>query len=31
MPNDVTWQPTGPLPPPPFGPPGLLPVIYAPV
>lgn len=31
MPNDVTWQPTGPLPLWPPGLPGLLPVIYAPV
>lgn len=31
MPNDVTWQPTGPLPPLPPASPVLLPVIYAPV
>lgn len=31
MPNDVTWQPTGPLPSRPPASPVLLPVIYAPV
>lgn len=31
MPNDVTWQPTGAVPPRPLASPVLLPFIYAPV